>query len=71
MSTEKIVAGTRFNCDGGDRGLFKCRTNYESDHSSWRDAWQEAKSYGWVTYRNNDGEWEHYCPSCKKDLGDD
>lgn len=62
---------TRFDCDGGvDRRGIRCRANYESDHRFLTDAWRECRTAGWVI-TNVDGQWLHYCPSCKKELGDD
>lgn len=29
----------------------------------WKEAWDEAKSIGWRTYKEND-EWKHKCPDC-------
>jgi hypothetical protein len=65
MTTEALKDGTRFNCDSGG-----CHKNYESNERNWTVAWSEARAYGWVaaTYF---GEWHHYCPTCKKELGDD
>lgn len=73
--TARIEKGmpTRFDCDGGvnAKGI-RCRANYESGHRSYTDAWRECRTAGsgWVN-TNVDGQWLHYCPSCKKELGDD
>jgi hypothetical protein len=72
--TARVEKGmpVRFDCDGGvnARGI-RCRANYEAERRFLADAWAEAKTAGWVNTRDGDGAWQHYCPTCKKELGDD
>lgn len=62
MSIEREGSLTRFNCDGAG-----CYKNYEG--GEFFSAWAEAKSEGWVNLQSR-GSWQHYCPTCKKQLGD-
>lgn len=66
MSTERDNGITRFTCDS--RG---CRANYESDEGDFTAAWSEAKAHGWVAAVERGVVWKHYCPTCKRELGDD
>jgi hypothetical protein len=65
MSIEREGPLTRFVCD--ERG---CRKNYEVHDEMFAASWAEAKHAGWVN-AERDGAWTHYCPECKRDLGDD
>lgn len=72
MSVERDGKLTRFVCDGGDdmRGV-PCRANYEVNlKGPLGHAWSEARAMGWVNTESG-GVWQHYCPTCKKELGDD
>lgn len=71
MSIEREGSLTRFNCDGGKdaRGVV-CRANYEGV-DGFVSAWAEAKQRGWVNAEQSNRTWNHYCPSCKMELGDD
>lgn len=71
MSVEQEKSLTRFTCNGGrDRRGVLCRMNYEGV-DGFSSAWAEAKVHGWVNAQTSDGEWQHFCPSCKRELGDD
>lgn len=68
MSIEREGGLTRITCDGDG-----CRKNYKG-MDGFHSAWTEAKVHGWVnamSYVNNISTWNHYCPKCKKELGDD
>jgi hypothetical protein len=67
MTIDRKLGTFSFNCD--QRG---CRANFEADHETtdFRAAWAEAKAAGWVNTHGRFG-WEHACPRCKKQLGDD
>lgn len=67
MSVEREQSLIRFTCDGDG-----CRRNYEGV-DGFGSAWAEAKCHGWVTMPKRMGGdvWLHYCPACKRDLGDD
>lgn len=58
-----------FDCDGA-----ACRKNFEgSEGNDFRMAWSEARAAGWVNsqvYVGNISTWQHFCPTCKKELGD-
>jgi hypothetical protein len=58
-----------FNCDGAT-----CRKNFEGDTGDdFRVAWVAARAAGWVNsqvYLRSISTWQHYCPTCKKELGD-
>ena len=58
-----------FDCDGDG-----CHKNVQGDRGEdFRAVWAGAKSYGWVNsveYEGNVSRWKHYCPDCKKGLGD-
>lgn len=58
-----------FNCDGVD-----CRRNFEGDvNDDFRVAWIVARAAGWVNsqvYVRDISAWQHFCPTCKKELGD-
>ncbi len=64
MSVEREDNLTRFTCDGDG-----CRKNYEGV-DGFVSAWTEAKAHGWVNSIGRNG-WQHYCPKCKLELGDD
>lgn len=68
MSVERETGVTRFTCDGA-----RCRANYESDEDEFADAWREARAHGWVNAAPlmAGGDWQHFCPRCKLELGDD
>lgn len=65
MSVEREGSLTRFTCDGGG-----CRKNYEGV-DGFVSAWAEAKCHGWVGVPDGRGDWRHYCPTCRRELGDD
>lgn len=70
MSIEREESLTRFTCNGDPRGNgSRCPANYEGV-DGFSSAWTEAKCHGWVSF-NNGKVWLHYCPKCKKELGDD
>lgn len=46
-------------CDG--EGCDEVVTYY----GSWSDCIAQAKEDGWVSYKNENNEWEHKCPECK------
>lgn len=64
MTIEREGGLTRIVCDGA-----RCRRNYEGV-DGFSSAWAEAKVSGWVNAESR-GVWTHYCPTCKRDLGDD
>jgi hypothetical protein len=66
MSVEREGSLTRFTCDGGGT----CRANYEGV-DGFSSAWKEARAHGWVNAETSDRTWQHFCPTCKRDLGDD
>lgn len=63
MSVEREGSVTTFTCDGP-----ACHKNYDGDEG-FVYTWNEAKAHGWVNAEHL-GEWSHFCPSCKKQLGD-
>lgn len=65
MSHERRSGMNVFNCDGAG-----CNKNYDGD-GSFVEVWNEAKADGWVSAPMYPEGWEHYCPTCKKELGDD
>ncbi len=64
MSTEREIGIIRFTCDYDG-----CHDNCESDAGDFADAWREARAMGWVNSHGEDG-WQHFCPTCKRKLGD-
>lgn len=64
MSVEREGSLTRFTCDGD-----RCHKNYEGV-DGFVSAWTEARAHGWVNAIDRWGTWKHYCPKCKKELGD-
>ena len=56
MSTERQGGVLVFSCD-------KCPETYDATTGVWADAWQEAKSLGWRSYKTGT-EWCHSCPDC-------
>ncbi len=63
MSIEREGSLTRFNCDG-----VRCHRNYEGE-AGFTVTWKEAKSDGWINAEHR-GVWTHYCPTCKRELGE-
>jgi hypothetical protein len=69
MSHELIDGILHFNCDTPG-----CYKNCECEDREFRGGWAEAKAAGWVAsvkYKGNISQWQHFCPKCKKELGDD
>lgn len=64
MSHERVDTEETFNCDGPG-----CNKNYGGT-ASFQEVWIEARDAGWVSARGPGGVYEHYCPKCKKDIGD-
>lgn len=62
MSTFKVKGQLAFACDG-------CPETIEPESQSFSEGWAEAKEKGWVCFSKRGGGFEHYCPSCKEDLG--
>lgn len=58
-----------FDCDGDG-----CHRNFEGSPTlDARSAWIECRDAGWVNsleYEGNISTWRHFCPECKKQLGD-
>ena len=45
-----------------------CPYTYESggDNCSFQEFWEDMKDDGWECYQE-DGEWQHRCPSCAEE----
>lgn len=46
----------RVECDG-------CGDEFFVETEEWKEVLDELKEREWK-YRNNAGDWEHYCPDC-------
>lgn len=67
MSTKRIRGaggGLTFFCDTP-----ACIGNFDADSDDFREAWGEAREFGWVNSVSGD-VWSHHCPECSKKLGD-
>lgn len=58
MASEKEGQLITFICD-------RCDDTYEVNSHSWKDAWSTAKDQGWITFKDEDDEWQHHCPDCR------
>jgi hypothetical protein len=47
-----------FECDA-------CGDTHESGTTDFHDAYADAKDAGWVSFKNDEGDWEHRCEACK------
>ena len=56
MSSETEGQLVTFTCD-------ECGEEFACA-GSWRDVWQAAKDDGWRCFQDDNGEWQHRCPSC-------
>jgi len=59
VSIEKFITYV-MDCD-------KCSENFDTDETEFMAAKERAKSEGWKTYKNKQGDWEDSCPSCFED----
>jgi GH25 family lysozyme M1 (1,4-beta-N-acetylmuramidase) len=64
VTVQRIGGSVAFSCDG-------CSETTDETDSQFGEAWDEARAAGWVSARDEDGEYEHYCPECARRLGID
>lgn len=59
MSAEREDWGWSFYCEdcGEEFGA-------DSPDDSFEDVWDAAKRSGWSCFRDDDGDWQHYCRTC-------
>jgi hypothetical protein len=41
-----------------------CDAELQTEGDSFREAWDEAKTYGWRSFKDARGEWKHKCVEC-------
>lgn len=59
MSAEREDYGWAFYCEA-------CGEEFggDSPDDSFTDVWDAAKRSGWSCFRDDDGDWQHYCCTC-------
>ena len=60
---ERTSLGIDVICDGS-----RCQEYLTIDSQDWSDAMEKMRSDGWLSVKDDDGEWEHFCPECKEQL---
>jgi hypothetical protein len=51
-------------CDTGDSR--SCEGAVNIDDSTFKEAGEKLKSFGWQIFKNSKGEWTHRCQICKE-----